>query len=231
MILAAGGYVSPEAEAALTAALQRDPQNGMARYLCRADVRCKAGGPTGPSRSGRRCSTARRRLTPGSRRSGRRSRGSRPKPGRSAMSCPRRRAPGRRRRAWTAAAEMTPEERQAMIEGMVAQLSRAAGDRGRAGRGLGAADPVAWRAGRDRPRAQPIWTEAQAALRGRAGGACRSCGRRRKGRGGRVIVPTIEDFAAALPPSRARWPGWISATRPSASRCRTCAGRWRRRSR
>ena len=32
MILAAGGYVSPEAEAALRAALTRDPQNGPARY-------------------------------------------------------------------------------------------------------------------------------------------------------------------------------------------------------
>lgn len=32
MILAAGGYVSPEAEAALRAALVRDPQNGPARY-------------------------------------------------------------------------------------------------------------------------------------------------------------------------------------------------------
>ncbi|PTE21997.1 c-type cytochrome biogenesis protein CcmI [Cereibacter changlensis JA139] len=32
MILAAGGVVSPEAEAALTAALQRDPENGTARY-------------------------------------------------------------------------------------------------------------------------------------------------------------------------------------------------------
>lgn len=32
MILAAGGYVSPEAETALRAALTRDPQNGPARY-------------------------------------------------------------------------------------------------------------------------------------------------------------------------------------------------------
>jgi cytochrome c-type biogenesis protein CcmH len=32
LILAAGGYVSPEAEAALDAALSRDPQNGPARY-------------------------------------------------------------------------------------------------------------------------------------------------------------------------------------------------------
>ncbi|MEH6774303.1 MAG: c-type cytochrome biogenesis protein CcmI [Cereibacter changlensis] len=32
MILAAGGIVSPEAEVALTAALQRDPENGTARY-------------------------------------------------------------------------------------------------------------------------------------------------------------------------------------------------------
>lgn len=32
MILAAGGYISPEAEAALTEALRRDPQNGTARY-------------------------------------------------------------------------------------------------------------------------------------------------------------------------------------------------------
>ncbi|MEM7642463.1 MAG: c-type cytochrome biogenesis protein CcmI [Pseudomonadota bacterium] len=32
MILAAGGYVSPEAELALTEALNRDPQNGSARY-------------------------------------------------------------------------------------------------------------------------------------------------------------------------------------------------------
>lgn len=32
MVLAAGGYVSPEAEAALRAALTRDPQNGPARY-------------------------------------------------------------------------------------------------------------------------------------------------------------------------------------------------------
>lgn len=32
LILAAGGYVSPEAEAALTEALRRDPRNGTARY-------------------------------------------------------------------------------------------------------------------------------------------------------------------------------------------------------
>lgn len=32
MILAAGGYVSPEAEAELIEALRRDPENGMARY-------------------------------------------------------------------------------------------------------------------------------------------------------------------------------------------------------
>ncbi|HEX9858619.1 MAG TPA: c-type cytochrome biogenesis protein CcmI [Paracoccaceae bacterium] len=32
MILAAGGYISPEAEAALTEALRRDPANGTARY-------------------------------------------------------------------------------------------------------------------------------------------------------------------------------------------------------
>lgn len=32
MVLAAGGYVSPEAEAALTRALQQDPSNGVARY-------------------------------------------------------------------------------------------------------------------------------------------------------------------------------------------------------
>jgi cytochrome c-type biogenesis protein CcmH len=32
LILAAGGYVSPEAEAALTAALKRDPKHGLARY-------------------------------------------------------------------------------------------------------------------------------------------------------------------------------------------------------
>lgn len=32
LVIAAGGYVSPEAEAALTQAMQRDPQNGTARY-------------------------------------------------------------------------------------------------------------------------------------------------------------------------------------------------------
>ena len=32
MVLAAGGYVSPEAEVALDAAMARDPQNGVARY-------------------------------------------------------------------------------------------------------------------------------------------------------------------------------------------------------
>ncbi|MGY9046614.1 MAG: tetratricopeptide repeat protein, partial [Rhodobacterales bacterium] len=32
MVLAAGGYVSPQAEAALDAAMSRDPQNGVARY-------------------------------------------------------------------------------------------------------------------------------------------------------------------------------------------------------
>jgi cytochrome c-type biogenesis protein CcmH len=32
LVLAAGGYVSPEAEAALTAALERDPRNPVARY-------------------------------------------------------------------------------------------------------------------------------------------------------------------------------------------------------
>ena len=32
LVMAAGGYVSPEAEAALAAALERDPRNGVARY-------------------------------------------------------------------------------------------------------------------------------------------------------------------------------------------------------
>jgi cytochrome c-type biogenesis protein CcmH len=160
MILAAGGYVSPEAEAALRAALERDARNGAARYYTglmlaqtgRPDLAFQLWeqllqeGPPGapwipPIRAqiedgGRRC---RRAL-------------------RAAAEAPPDRGPTAE--DIEAAQEMTPEERMQMIRGMVEGLSdRLANEGGTAedwARLIGALGVLG-----DTDQARAIWAEAQ----------------------------------------------------------------------
>ena len=121
MILAAGGYVSPEAEEALRQALERDPAYGPARYywgqmlaqVGRPDLAYRvwvdtlrdspAGAPWVQAIRGQIDDLAFRA-------------GVFNAPDMSA-------APGPSQEDMQAAAEMTPEERQEMIQGMVDQLS------------------------------------------------------------------------------------------------------------
>lgn len=122
MILAAGGYVSPEAEAELTAALQMDPQNGTATYyagvmfaqLARPDRAfalwaplLERSSPEDPWTAPIRAQILQIAAEAGQNNYALPDAASAPGPGAAEME---------------AAADMTPEERQAMIEGMVAQL-------------------------------------------------------------------------------------------------------------
>jgi cytochrome c-type biogenesis protein CcmH len=123
MVLAAGGYVSPEAEAELTRALQIDPQNGAATYYAglmflqtgRPDRAFALWAPlldrsapddpwTGPLRA---------QLPELAAQAGAVNYSLPPLPG----------APGPSAEDVQAAQEMTPEQRQEMIRGMVAQLN------------------------------------------------------------------------------------------------------------
>ncbi|SHH32508.1 c-type cytochrome biogenesis protein CcmI [Marivita hallyeonensis] len=123
MVLAAGGYVSPEAERVLEAALARDPQNGVARYYMGL-MMAQTGRPDIAFRLWDqlvRQSPADAAWMP-------------PilaqiedmafRAGVSDYQVPRAAAlPGPTADDVEAAGEMTPEERQEMIRGMVAQLS------------------------------------------------------------------------------------------------------------
>lgn len=119
LIAAAGGYVSPEAEAELQQALALDPTEGLARYY--AGLMFVQGGrydrgfalwrdllETGPADASW-IEPLRAQIEEVAWRAGVR------------YSLPAQRGPSAG--DMTAAAEMSPEERQAMIEGMVAQLS------------------------------------------------------------------------------------------------------------
>jgi cytochrome c-type biogenesis protein CcmH len=119
MIRAAGGYVSPEAEAELIRALERDPRNGIARYFSglmfvqggRFDLAfdlweplLRESPPEAPW-----VAPIRGQIEEVAQRAG------------VQFTLPEA-AGGPTGADVAAAAEMTPEERQAMIEGMVAQL-------------------------------------------------------------------------------------------------------------
>jgi cytochrome c-type biogenesis protein CcmH len=166
MILAAGGYVSPEAEAELTAALQRDPQNGTATYyaglmfaqLARPDRAFALWAPllARSSADDPWAAPIRAQIT-----------GIAAEAGQINYTLPEAApAPGPGAAEIEAAASMTPEERVAMIEGMVAQLSERLATEGGPAEDwarlvssygvLGEAD-----------RARAIWTEAQARFAGR----------------------------------------------------------------
>lgn len=160
MILAAGGYVSPEAEAELVKALQLDPLNATAAYYAglmfvqtgRPDRAFSLwaplldrSSPTDPwfdplaAQIGEIAAEAGVEYTP---------------PSTAA-------APGPSGEDVAAAAEMSPEDREAMIRGMVAQLSdRLATEGGTAeewARLIGAYGVLG-----EADRAREIWTEAQA---------------------------------------------------------------------
>ena len=121
LVAEAQGYVSPEAETALRAALQRDMGNELARYLVgemflqggRYDQAfrfwrplAEAGDPAAPWTA-----SIRERIGDVAELAGVR------------YAAPAAEGPGPSAGDMAAAADMTPEERQAMIEGMVAQLS------------------------------------------------------------------------------------------------------------
>ncbi|WP_050602057.1 c-type cytochrome biogenesis protein CcmI [Ruegeria sp. 6PALISEP08] len=121
MILAAGGYVSPEAEQALTGALNRDPRHGPARYywgqmlaqVGRPDLAYRMWVQTlqdSPS-SAPWAGAIRAQIDELAFRAG-------------VFNAPDlSEAPGPSQEDMAAAAELTPEERQEMIQGMVNQLS------------------------------------------------------------------------------------------------------------
>jgi cytochrome c-type biogenesis protein CcmH len=126
MILAAGGYVSPEAEAALLRGLEMEPRNGTARYYAGL-MYAQQGRPDLAFPIWRNLMAESTRTRPGSTRSGSRSRRSRrwratraPRRPAAAASVP---APGPSPEQMEAASEMAPEDRAAMIEGMVAGLA------------------------------------------------------------------------------------------------------------
>ena len=121
LVAEAQGYVSPEAEAELRASLQRDMTNELARYLVgemflqggRYDQAfrfwrplAEAGDPAAPWTA-----SIRERIGDVAELAGVR------------YAAPAAEGPGPSAGDMAAAADMTPEERQAMIEGMVAQLS------------------------------------------------------------------------------------------------------------
>lgn len=126
-ILAAGGYVSPESEAALARGLTLDPENPVGRYYS-AMTLMQAGRPDMAARIWGRLvaegpadapwlPAAREGLAEAERMGGR------PEPATGT-------AAGPGMAEVEAAAAMTPEERQAMVEGMVAQLGQRLADQG-----------------------------------------------------------------------------------------------------
>ncbi len=215
-IAAAGGYVSPEAEAALSEALRREPDNRLARLLFRHDVRASGSArhdlramepllqnaPPGdpfaacdpsPDRTGRR-----------------RSRGA---------LYPARRAARPVRGRYRGSGEMTADDRTGMIRGMVEGLSdRLASEGGppedwaRLITALGVLGET--------DRATAIWTEAQQVFAGSTRGIGRRQRRRRTGRGSQMIHEDMIELRRRPCRAPARLRGSIWATRPSASRCR-----------
>jgi len=125
MILAAGGYVSPEAEAALSEALSRDPRNGTARYYTGL-MHAQTGRPDRAFRIWRDLlddsapdapwvGPIRAQIEDAAARAGQRFRlpPAEPAPGLS----------GPTAEDMQAAGDMAPEDRQAMIRGMVEGLA------------------------------------------------------------------------------------------------------------
>jgi len=161
MILGAGGYVSPEAEAEITRALQRDPLNGTATYYAglmfaqvgRPDRTFSLWAPL-LDRSlpdDPWVTPLRAQLMQVASEAGEDN---------YALPDAAGTAPGPDADAVAAAAEMTPEQRQEMVRGMVAQLSdRLATQGGSAGEWARLITSYGVLGETDRARA--IWTEAQ----------------------------------------------------------------------
>ncbi|MCA3451042.1 MAG: c-type cytochrome biogenesis protein CcmI [Rhodobacter sp.] len=161
MILGAGGYVSPEAEAEITSALQRDPLNGTATYYAglmfaqvgRPDRTFSLWAPlldrSQPDDPW--VAPLRAQLMQVASEAGE---GNYALPDAADM------PPGPDADAVAAAAEMTPEQRQEMVRGMVAQLSdRLATQGGSAGEWARLITAYGVLGETDRARA--IWAEAQ----------------------------------------------------------------------
>jgi cytochrome c-type biogenesis protein CcmH len=167
MILAAGGYVSPEAEAEITRTLQLDPLNGTATYyagLMFAQVGrpdrtfalwaplLDRSQPADPWVAPLRAQLMQVASEAGE--------DNYELPGTAAL-------PGPDADAMAAAAEMTPEERQEMVRGMVAGLSERLATQG------GSAEEwarliTAYGVLGETDRARAIWAEAQQRFAGRA---------------------------------------------------------------
>ncbi|SDY09709.1 c-type cytochrome biogenesis protein CcmI [Citreimonas salinaria] len=173
MILAAGGYVSPQAEAALDAALTRDPTNGVARYYAglmmaqtgRPDIAFNAwdrllreSPPDAPWLPPLRAQIKDLAWRAGV------SDYTLPEPQDPAATPPGP-APGPTAEDMESAAQMTPEQRMEMIRGMVSGLSDRLSTQG--------GPPEEWArlitalgVLGETDRARAIWTEAQTAFAG-----------------------------------------------------------------
>ncbi len=163
MVMAAGGFVSPEAEKALLAALNRDPANGMARYYMglmaaqngrpdRAfrvwDALMKEGPADAPWITPIRAQIEEAAFRAGVKYELPAAQGAAPLKGPSTEDMQN-------------AADMTPEERQDMIRGMVEQLNdRLAEEGGTPAEWARLISSLGMLGQQDRARA--IWTEAQA---------------------------------------------------------------------
>ena len=201
MVLATNGYVSPEAEQALGRALSLDPGNPLARYYSGLTV-LQGGRPdlayrlwTGLLAEGPAdapwIATIEGQIDEVARLAGL------PPPGDA--------PPGPSPADVDAAGAMTPDERQAMVAGMVDQLGTRLAAEGGTRRGMGATDPRPRRAGPD--------GRSGGGLDRRAGGQCRRSGGARGAGGGGArggadqlsgaVLEDIRDFAAALAPGRA----------------------------
>jgi cytochrome c-type biogenesis protein CcmH len=168
MILAAGGYVSPEAEAEITRALQLDPLNGTATFY--AGLMFAQVGR--PDRTFSLWAPLLDRSQPGDPwvaplRAQLMQVASEAGEDKYVLPDAAPTAPGPDADAVAAAAEMTPEDRQDMVRGMVAQLSDRLATQG------GSAEEwarliTAYGVLGETDRARTIWTEAQQRLDGRA---------------------------------------------------------------
>ena len=168
MILAAGGYVSPEAEAEITRALQLDPLNGTATFY--AGLMFAQVGR--PDRTFSLWAPLLDRSQPGDPwvaplRAQLMQVASEAGEDKYVLPDAAPTAPGPDADAVAAAAEMTPEDRQDMVRGMVAQLSDRLATQG------GSAEEwarliTAYGVLGETDRARTIWTEAQQRFDGRA---------------------------------------------------------------
>ncbi len=161
LVLAAGGYVSPEAEAAFDRALRKDPQNPIARYY-KGLLNAQVGRPDIAFRLWRDLLEDSPPDAPwtGAIRAGLPELAMRAGVDYRLPAAPDAPMPGPSEADMQAAADMTPEQRQQMIRGMVERLNdrlaREGGTAAEWARLIGALGTLG-----ESDRARAIWTEAQ----------------------------------------------------------------------